>query len=77
MRVGDVAKYQDSDGSIKTVYITSGDYNIGGRISNFWYFKVINADGTLSDEEGCDYNNGPFTIIDESAYEIKTEIKFK
>jgi len=40
----------------KLVYITDGDYQIDGRISNFWNFRYVKEDGTFS-KKGGDYDN--------------------
>lgn len=32
------------------VYVTGGQYEVNGRISNFWYWRKLNPDGTLGAE---------------------------
>jgi len=38
------------------VYITGGEYESGGRVSNLWKFKRI-IDGIVIGSTGGDYNN--------------------
>ncbi|CAK0760401.1 hypothetical protein CCP1ISM_90014 [Azospirillaceae bacterium] len=38
------------------VYITDGQSESGGRVSNWWGFRFINEDGTLGKASGC-YGN--------------------
>lgn len=33
----------------RPIYVQGGDWEIDGRISNFWYWREINEDGTLGD----------------------------
>jgi hypothetical protein len=49
MHVGGVYLYED-----KPVYITDGQYESNGRISNYWRFRYINKNGSLG-ESGGDY----------------------
>ena len=58
------------------VLITGGQYESGGRVSNFWFFNFINKDGTLG-KEGGDYNNevDKFERVDDNSYEIKIVFK--
>lgn len=39
------------------VYITHGKYTIHGRVSNFFYWKRIKTDGTLSELSYSRYDN--------------------
>ena len=50
------------------VYITSGKYLSGGRLSNFWYWRRVLSNGKLAKEE-CGY--GSF----EETKDYKIEIK--
>lgn len=57
MEIGEVRMYK---GRVP-VLITGGQrYGSSGGISNFWYFRRVNKDGTLG-RNGSDYDNGPFT----------------
>lgn len=38
------------------VYILGGQYEVDGRISNFWSWRVVLKDGTLGEEQ-CGYGN--------------------
>ncbi len=53
------------------VYITSGQFLSGSRLSNFWYWKRILHDGSLSAEE---HGYGDFEET-ESEYEVITNVK--
>ena len=61
MRIGGVYMYKGK----YPVYITAGCFETGGRISNFWDFKKVKPDGTLSQREMGDYDNehGKFARI--------------
>ena len=39
----------------KLVFITGGEYEVDGRVSNFYYGKVLNKNGELTDETLGDY----------------------
>lgn len=39
----------------KMVFLTSGEYEVNGRVSNFYSGKVLNENGELSDETLGDY----------------------
>lgn len=43
--------------TMKDIYIVSGDFQINGRLSNFWGWRTILDDGTLGELEtgygGC------------------------
>jgi hypothetical protein len=49
------------------VYITNGKYYSNGRMSNFWYWRRVNKDGTLGKEEN---GYGGFSES-ENKYEIQ------
>lgn len=66
LKVGMVCLY---DG--KPVYITEGAYEIGGRISNVWYWRDIKLDGTLGKKHSGYNNEGRFT-----EYKGKVKITF-
>ena len=55
----------------KNVYITSGDYEINGRISNHWGWREVNENGSLG-EKGCGYGDS-----DAKSLEADIEIKVK
>ena len=48
--VGRVSKHPDG----YFVYVTAGAYEVRGRISNFWYWRRLNSDGSLG-EKGHGY----------------------
>lgn len=39
------------------IFITDGSEYIDGRVSNHFYWRKINADGTLGDRDRCGYGN--------------------
>lgn len=43
--------YVDDNGQFTLVRITGGTYFSNGRVSNFWYWKEVLSDGSLSDEK--------------------------
>lgn len=45
MKVGEVVMHPDG----YKVYVTDGQYLSNGRVSNFWYWKRVNEDGSLSE----------------------------
>ena len=51
LRIGQVYLHPETG---KFVYIVDGQYESGGRVSNFWHWQDINEDGTLG-EEGHGY----------------------
>ena len=53
------------------VYITQGQYLEDGRVSNFWYWRRIQSDGSLSVNEESGY--GSFEKTD--SYEIIITVK--
>jgi len=59
--IGSIVYYKDKSDSIYPVYITSGEYMVydppPGGICNFWHWKRMNKDGTLSDKEYNGYGN--------------------
>lgn len=72
MNIGGVYLYKNK----KPVYITEGQYDVNGRISNYWNFRYIKKDGTLGKRSG-DYDNeyNKFTPI--KNYKIKININLK
>lgn len=50
MKKGNVYKINE-----KYVYITDGDYEINGRVSNAFSGRYVNQDGTLSNEKWAGY----------------------
>ena len=57
----------------KLVYINSGEYEINGRVSNFFGGKIINEDGEMTDEYFGDYNrHGNWEEIKD--YKLKIEL---
>jgi hypothetical protein len=56
------------------VYIISGQYLSGGRVSNFWYWKRILPNGDLSEEE---HGYGDFytPLVDMTSTYTPEEIK--
>lgn len=64
------AKYQ-------LVIITSGQYEVNGRISNFWNFTHIDSStGILTKYTGGDYDNdsSKFIKVSENLYKIKYDL---
>jgi len=57
------------------IYITSGNYEVDGRLSNFWYWKPINEDGTLADTENHGYG-GQWEEL-ESDIQVTVIVKLK
>ena len=53
------------------VYIVRGDFEIGGRISNYWCWRKIKKDGTLGKKE---IGYGAFKES-ENKYEITITVK--
>lgn len=49
--VGDVVKHPDG----RTVKITNGQYWGTHGLSNFWYWREVKPDGSLSDPEESGY----------------------
>jgi hypothetical protein len=49
---GTVVLFQRSKNVIVPVYVHSGNWEVNGRISNFWYISTIRPDGTLRPEIG-------------------------
>lgn len=41
----------------KPVFMTGGQYFGSWGVSNFWHWRRIKKDGTLSQKEYCDYDN--------------------
>ncbi len=52
------------------VFILSGQYLSNGRVSNFWYWRRVKPDGTLSRKTSCGYG-----CFEESENNYKVEIK--
>lgn len=50
MKVGKKTMHPDG----YEVLVTSGQFLSNGRVSNFWYWKRVNEDGSLGPEE-CGY----------------------
>ena len=46
------------------VYVTQGEYQINGRVSNAFAGNYINQDGTLSDEKWCGYGSDKYIKIE-------------
>jgi len=66
MEIGKLYMYKETPSSNPVpVIITSGDYEINGRISNFWSFNYIGKDGSITRRKGGDYDNqkGKFVAI--------------
>ena len=59
MNIGDVCIYRKK----RLVYITDGAEYVDGRLSNFWNFRYINPDGTLSRKGDGNYDNGSFVHV--------------
>lgn len=55
------------------VYVVSGNYMVGGRISNFWYWKRVLPDGTLSETEN---GYGKF-VQSENEYDVTITVSIK
>lgn len=58
----------------RLVLITSGTYLSNDRISNYWYWKEINSDGTLG-KSNSGYGGSFFRPS--IKYKIETKIKLK
>lgn len=67
MSIGKVYLYKG-----RPVYVTGGQYESNGRISNYWSFLYINEDGSLG-EEGGDY--GALGPMLDAKVNINVEIK--
>lgn len=66
MEIGKLYMYKETPTSKPVpVIITSGDYEINGRISNFWSFKYIDKKWEVTKRKGGDYDNveGKFVAI--------------
>lgn len=37
------------------IHIDSGQYEVNGRISNFWYWRKVTKSGSLSKKQECGY----------------------
>lgn len=63
----------------KLVLITDGSFEVRGRISNFWSFRTVKEDGTLSETKGGDYDNETwkFVPVKESDYDVTVQISAK
>jgi hypothetical protein len=56
----------------KLVYLTSGQYEVNGRVSNFFSGNVFNQDGEMTDEYFGDYNrNGNWQEIKDYKFKIE------
>jgi len=62
--------FEDNKNYPCDVLITGGNYEINGRISNFWHWKRILPDGSLSKEE---YGYGSFVKTKEK-YDISIKV---
>ena len=62
--IGSVVLYNPNDYNqerkttkVYPVYITDGAWEVNNRLSNFWYWKKVNKDGSLSKKEYCGYGH--------------------
>lgn len=53
------------------VIINSGQYNVNGRLSNFWYWQRISPTGRIKPE--IEHGYGNFTVAE--GYEIQRRVK--
>lgn len=57
----------------KLVYITDGEYEVNGRVSNFFGGKIINQHGEMTNEYFGDYNRrGNWQQIKDYKLKIET-----
>lgn len=63
--------FEDNENYPCDVIINSGNYSVDGRVSNFWYWRRILPDGSLSDIE---HGYGDF-IAPEKEYEVEVTVK--
>lgn len=54
------------------VYIVSGDWTCGGRLSNFWTWRKIKKDGSLTKKSFSGYGN--FSELTGAKVSIKVQL---
>lgn len=70
MNVGEVRLVDD-----ELCLITSGQYRGEYGVSNYWTWRKIKKDGTLSKKEYAGYNNGEFIFSPPIEHEVIIRIK--